>query len=101
VFSTVDNLIRTLPALPHATVGNPEDADSNAEDHAPDAGRYLLINLGGGPEFVILEDLPKPSPADELRPYVPMGAVAIVKRDNDPYWPDDEPKNTVQQSPFV
>lgn len=102
VFSTVDNLIRTLPALPHATVGNPEDADINAEDHAPDAGRYLFINLGSGPEFVLLEDQNKPSPADELQPYVPRGAVAFVKRDSDPFWPeDDESRATVQQSPFA
>ena len=40
------HLVRTLPALPHASTGNPEDADTHAEDHAPDALRYLLINLG-------------------------------------------------------
>jgi hypothetical protein len=51
VFTTCDELIRTLPALPHATTGNPEDADTNAEDHAPDALRYLLVNLGGESRF--------------------------------------------------
>jgi phage terminase large subunit len=102
IFRTCPKLLFELRNLPHATVGNPEDADSKAPDHAMDAGRYLLINLGGGPEFVILEDQNKPSPADELRPYAPRGSVAFVKRDNDPFWPeDDEPRNTVQQSPFV
>lgn len=40
------NLVRTLPALPYAiTASKVEDVDSRAEDHAPDALRYLLINL--------------------------------------------------------
>ncbi len=34
VFSTCTELIRTLPALPHAQTGDPEDADTKAEDHA-------------------------------------------------------------------
>jgi hypothetical protein len=103
VFPQCENLIRTLPALPHATTGDPEDVDTKAEDHAYDAGSYLLINLGTGPEFVILEDQRKPSPADELQPYTAKGAVAFVRRDSDPYWPedDDEPRATVQQSPFA
>jgi hypothetical protein len=58
VFTTCENLIRTLPTLPHATTGNPEDADTHAEDHAPDALRYLLINLGGEPRF----HFPAPEP---------------------------------------
>lgn len=59
MFSTLENFYRTLSDLPHATKGDPEDADTNAEDHLPDCARYLLINLGTGPEFVILEDTPK------------------------------------------
>jgi hypothetical protein len=51
VFSTCPELIRTLPSLPHAKTGNPEDADTTAEDHAPDALRYLLTNLGGESRF--------------------------------------------------
>lgn len=42
IFETCPNLIRTLPALPydeHRT----EDADTDAEDHAPDALRYGLM----------------------------------------------------------
>jgi len=57
VFPGCENLIRTLPTLPHAKTGNPEDVDTNAEDHAYDALSYLLINLGGGPSFPI-HDLP-------------------------------------------
>jgi hypothetical protein len=63
-FRTCRELLRELPALPHATSGNPEDADSSASDHAADAFRYLAINLGGGPSFPIL-DLP---PAEADRP---------------------------------
>lgn len=43
VFSTCANLIRTLPMLVHDET-NPEDLDSDGEDHAPDALRYLLMS---------------------------------------------------------
>lgn len=102
VFSTLEDFNRTLADLPHATKGDPEDANTDAEDHLPDCARYLLTNLGSGPEFMVFGEEHKPSPADELRPFVPCGPVAIVKRDGDPFWPDDdEPRTTVQQSPFV
>lgn len=48
IFSTLPNFYRTLSDLPRATKGDPEDADTEAEDHLPDCARYLLINLGGG-----------------------------------------------------
>jgi hypothetical protein len=56
MFSTVTELYRELSDLPHATKGDPEDADTTADDHASDALRYLLTNLGTGPEMVILDD---------------------------------------------
>lgn len=41
------NLVRTLPTLPYDTTASKvEDVDTKAEDHAADALRYLLINLG-------------------------------------------------------
>lgn len=46
VYETCRNLIRTLPALPRDTK-NPEDVDTTAEDHAPDAARYGLQFLAG------------------------------------------------------
>jgi hypothetical protein len=49
------NLVRTLPALPHDQT-KVEDVDSKAEDHAPDALRYLLINLGDGSSGFITDD---------------------------------------------
>lgn len=66
VFRTCTNLIRTLPDLPHATTGDPEDADTDAEDHAPDALRYMAINIGGGPQFPVLPAAPELEP--ELAP---------------------------------
>ncbi len=39
IFNTCTHLIRTLPALPH-DANKPEDVDTDAEDHAPDALRY-------------------------------------------------------------
>jgi hypothetical protein len=79
-------MYRTLANLPHATRGDPEDANTGGEDHLPDAFRYLLINLGGGPQFPVFDDAvvgmleaegievleehgrfaQRPSPADEL-----------------------------------
>lgn len=56
VFSSCRNLIRTLPTMPFAATGDPEDVDTRAEDHAPDALRYALLNLGGGADFYIPGD---------------------------------------------
>ncbi len=49
------HFFRTLPKtwwelsnLPHATKGDPEDANSSAPDHLMDALRYWLLNVGGG-----------------------------------------------------
>lgn len=43
IFNTCPHLIRTLPALQHDT-HNPEDCDTDAEDHAPDDLRYGLMS---------------------------------------------------------
>ncbi|MGW1071569.1 terminase large subunit domain-containing protein [Streptomyces sp. NPDC002537] len=51
VFTSCTDLIRTLPTLPFATTGDPEDIDTNAEDHLADALRYALINLGNEARF--------------------------------------------------
>lgn len=56
VFSTCTNLVRTLPSLPYATKGDPEDVDSGSEDHAADALRYALLNIGGGASFYVPSD---------------------------------------------
>lgn len=46
IYSTCVNLVRTLPALPRS-LRDPEDVDTNAEDHAYDSTRYLLGLLAG------------------------------------------------------
>lgn len=43
IFSNCRNLIRTLPMLP-LDDNNPEDVDTDAEDHAYDALRYLCMS---------------------------------------------------------
>jgi hypothetical protein len=103
VFTTCTELIRTLPVLPHATTGNPEDADTNAEDHAPDALRYIAINLGGGPDFLLGDD-PTGTPDPTPLPYA-GGQFAIAPaheqpsgwgaRDDDP----DDPRGKVVIAP--
>src|SRR5205814_5235928 len=47
VFRTCSNLVRTLPALPHSRT-NPDDIDTDAEDHLADALRYGLSRRSGG-----------------------------------------------------
>lgn len=58
MFPQIVETFREMRDLPHATKGDPEDADSTASDHSADALRYLLINLGTGPEFPILDGQP-------------------------------------------
>ena len=43
IFSTCTNLIRTLPSLP-LDKNNPEDVDTDAEDHGYDALTYALVS---------------------------------------------------------
>lgn len=43
VFSTCSNLVRTLPMLVHDDA-RPEDLDTDGEDHAADALRYLVMS---------------------------------------------------------
>lgn len=56
VFDNCTELIRTLPALPYNTTGRLEDVDTDAEDHAPDALRYLLMELGAIAGVVVHSD---------------------------------------------
>lgn len=43
VFKTCPHIIRTLPALQH-DLNDPEDCDTDGEDHAPDALRYGFMS---------------------------------------------------------
>lgn len=87
VFPQCENLIRTLPMLPHAKTGDPEDVDTNAEDHAYDALSYMLINLGGGPDFLspYEEETGLGGQFEVLQPAGPFA----VRPDDGPSWDDD------------
>jgi hypothetical protein len=80
-FPQCENLIRTLPTLPHASKGDPEDVDTDAEDHAYDATSYLMIMLGTGPEFTILDEPPRSLAAElGLLPYEALGQAMVIRQ---------------------
>ena len=72
IFTTCTNLIRTLPLLP-VDKNNPEDVDTDAEDHAYDALRYGCMsrpmNPNSGIGFLQKEKEPKFEPADKVFGY--------------------------------
>lgn len=92
LFDTVTELYRELTDLPHATKGDPEDADTTADDHASDGLRYLLTNLGAGPEMVILDEAPAEPIAEVLQPLGPTMAYrpAEPAPADDAWWFDDD-----------
>lgn len=85
IFRTCEKTIFELKNLPYARTGNPEDSDSAAPDHAMDALRYLLVNLGGGPDFTVFPEDGTSAIAEEIgQPLQPLGPFAIR-----PYADDD------------
>ena len=71
IFSTCRNLIRTLPLLP-LDDHNPEDIDTNAEDHAYDALRYGCMSRPMHTSYASrMYKQPKPQfvPADRIFGY--------------------------------
>lgn len=63
VYSTCRNLCRTLPELQRDTKHDPEDVDTNGEDHAYDALRYLVMGLGSArPRSPAGDDAPAVGP---------------------------------------
>ncbi len=67
IFSTCPNWWTEMSSLPHATSGDPEDADSNAADHLADGTRYLLANVGSEASFVFPSHTPvAPTVAPDL-----------------------------------
>lgn len=69
VFSTCRDLIRTLPALQHDGT-NPEDVDTEGEDHAPDEARYAAMSRPYGneqqPVSDIIAEMCRPKTLDEM-----------------------------------
>lgn len=44
IFDTCYDLVRTIPLMVHNDTGNPEDLNSDLEDHGVDSIRYLLMS---------------------------------------------------------
>lgn len=66
------NLCRTLPTLPYDTApAKVEDLDTKAEDHAADALRYLLINVGADTLAMFNQGAPVPDQTDLVHPLTP------------------------------
>lgn len=68
VFETCHNFVRTFPMLIHDTK-NPEDLDTDGEDHAADALRYGLMSR---------PNLARPPVSD--RPHTPEGRMAASRK---------------------
>lgn len=89
---TCPELTRTMPSLPR-NPRRPEDVDTNADDHAYDACRYLALSIGSAPDYLL--DAPA-SPA-VLDPEVALpkgerfGQFARPVDDGDP-WRLDAPE---------
>jgi hypothetical protein len=95
IFSGCDNLFKHLANLSHAVKGDPEDAGPNPHDHLPDALRYLLINLGGGPSWPDVEP-PKENPLDGIEVLETRGQFAWRSDDEAP---ERDPRQGVLQRP--
>ena len=104
IFRTMPKLLHELENLPHATTGNVEDADTKAPDHAMDAGRYLLLNLGGGPQFPVFDD-PPTGLLDGMEVLQDAGLYAVRRSPVEDMFglddPDREGAGTTQVSPFA
>lgn len=98
--STCTETLRELTDLPYNTVGDPEDADTKADDHTCDALRYVVLNLGGGPSW---PDVPPPeeSPLDGLEKLEPRGPFAFRHHDADDLADRDPKQGTLQKPPWA
>lgn len=89
MFPQVENLYREMRDLPYSTKGNPEDSDNAADDHILDATRYMLANLGGGPDFLLDQEAVKDPQATLPQPFAGRYAIPGSDRlDDDADDPD-------------
>lgn len=65
----------------------PEDVDTDGPDHWYDAGRYLLMSIGGGPEFPVLDAVGEAPERPVGEPFAGVYAVA-PSADADDWWND-------------
>lgn len=107
---TCPDLVRTLPDLPYSTkAGKTEDLDTDAEDHAADALRYLVMAIGVGPDFYFPEE-PAGRALDGSELLTDMGG-GIAMRPVDPAapkpaaaapeWEGDAPRGATARSPWA
>jgi hypothetical protein len=94
IFAGCENLFKHLGDLSHAVKGDPEDAGPNRHDHLPDALRYLLVNLGGGPSWPDV-DPPGEDPSAEVLEQ--RGPFAWHRDDDEP----DPRRGAVQRAPWA
>jgi hypothetical protein len=83
VFKTCVHIIRTLPAMQH-DLTNPEDCDTDGEDHAPDALRYGFMS----------RPWKRQKPANENKPAIPTLKDATL---NDIWADHDERQSAFSQ----
>jgi hypothetical protein len=93
IFTTCENLYRELRDLPHATKGDPEDADTNADDHLADSLRYLLSNLGTGPSFPLLDEIKEPLAHEVGKP---LNEFAVIDRWEQDAYEDGPPRGATR-----
>ena len=98
IFAGCENLFKHLGNLSHAVKGDPEDAGPNPHDHLPDALRYLLINLGGGPSWPDVEP-PKETLLDGVEVLEPRGPFAWRPDDDAPE--RDPRQGSLQRPPWA
>lgn len=93
MFPRCHKLFTELADLPHAKIGNPEDSDPKAPDHAADALRYMVINLGNEVKFhwpeatAIGPDVEPQATAKVIPPYgyKTIGGLPILKSNGNPW----------------
>lgn len=71
IYDTCRHLIRTLPSLPRSKT-NPEDVDTNAEDHLYDCLRYLLLGASGATRGKVSGASPAGMRVGGVRPRGPL-----------------------------
>jgi hypothetical protein len=87
---TCPDLVRTMADLPRDP-HRPEDVDSDADDHWYDAARYLVMSIGGGPEFFV-DDEPNPPGPELAAAAQPFGQFALMpdRTDSAASWLHDD-----------
>jgi hypothetical protein len=68
--------IETIPSLPRSPL-KPDDADTKAEDHMPDALRYVCMEVGTYARPVLYDDVEQSNPTTASLPQ-PNDSVPMI-----------------------